>query len=144
MGADKKFAASEDNKFRPQFFSWLGAGERRIEADIGKSFYEYVKLAEIRTRSSELGKAPDGAMSKKGAIPYMVVCLPSRKVKNQYMQFDDESSIIVHLSIVGGGLTTQNKYIQIVWEGKAISDFRNHPEKLAVTDVTKDIRGLLR
>ena len=144
LGADKKYAVSEENKFRPQFFTWIGAGEKRIETDIGESFYEYLKLAEIRTRSSELGKASNNGLSKTAKIPYVVVCLPSRKVKGQHMQFDDESSIIIHLSIVGVGFKTVEKYIQIIWEGKTISEFHSHPEKLAIVDVTHNIKTLLR
>ena len=142
LGADKKFSVSDENKFRPLFFTWIG--EKKTELDIAASDYGYVKLAEIRTRSSELGKAPDVGSVAGSLTPYLVVCLPSRTVKNQYVQFDDDKSIIIQFRIVCSGRTAKERYIQIVWEGKSIADFRKHPEKLAITDVTNSICTLRR
>lgn len=142
LGADKKFSASDENKFRPLSFTWIG--EKKTELDISVSDYGYFKLAEIRTRSSELGKAPDVGSTAGSLTPYLVVCLPSRTVKNQYIQFDDDKSIIIHFRIACVGGMAKERYVQIVWEGKSIADFRKHPEKLAVTDVTNTICSLRR
>ena len=140
LGADKKFSASDENKFRPLSFTWIG--EKKTELDISVSDYGYFKLAEIRTRSSELGKAPDVGSTAGSLTPYLVVCLPSRTVKNQYIQFDDDKSIIIHFRMACVGGMAKERYVQIVWEGKSIADFRKHPEKLAVTDVTNTICSL--
>lgn len=142
LGADKKFSVSDENKFRPLFFTWIG--DKKTELDIAASDYGYFKFAEIRTRSSELGKAPDIGSVTGSLTPYLVVCLPSRTVKNQYIQFDDDKSIIVHFRIACSGCVAKERYVQIVWEGKSIADFRKHPEKLAITDVTDSICSLRR
>lgn len=143
-GADMKYSVSDDNRFRPLFFSWIGVGEKQIEMDIAVSDCGFFKLAEIRTRSSELGKAPDVGYASEISTPYLVVCLPNRTFKNQFIQFYDDKSVIVHFRIASVGLTAKERYVQIVWGGKSIEDFKTHPEKLAITDVTSQIESLRR
>jgi hypothetical protein len=142
LGADKKYSVSEENRFRRLFFTWIGIGDKPIESDIAVADHGYFKLAEIRTKNSELGKASVGGVPSEFSQPFLVVCLPSRTVKSQFIQFEDDKSIIIHFKIACVGLLAKERYVQIAWEGKSIADFKSHPEKLAITDVTSRISEL--
>ncbi len=144
-GADKKFSVSNTHKFRPQSFIWIGSGSKCYEIDISNSFWEYIKIAEIRTKCSELGKAPDGTTTEHhNKTPYLVVCLPSKSLKNQYIQLDDDLSVILPLRLVCAGASSKTYFVQINWEGKSIADYEKDVEKLAVIDVTDDMKKLAR
>lgn len=135
MGADGKFSASTEHMFRPVTFSWSGTSS--CDIDIASGLPGYVKIAEIRTRDSELGDESDPSVHKKTVEkPYMVVCLPDKSKRGKNVEFDvDCKNIILPVQLVCAGGKPKQKYVKIVWNGKTIGDYIKDQKKLAVIDI---------
>lgn len=138
MGADEKYSASPEHKFRPTAFPWAGATS--CDVDIANGLPSYVTIAEIRTRASELGAGSDPGSSRKTVErPYIVVCLPDKVKRGKYIEFEfDCKSVILPIQLVCAGERPKRKYIKIVWNGKTINDYITDHKKLAVLDVKPD------
>lgn len=127
---------SPSHHFCTASFKWVNS--RSYEITLRKSMDRYLKLAEIVERETEKQNGPDDKKSKKKErVTTIRMCVPSYGASTESIEIGaGYKGIMFPIQITCDELVTEVFYVQIVWQGEKLSDYKL-ADKLKICKLTE-------